>query len=288
MTNKKLALYLFAISLFTLINCKQNLNEKKFPTQESVGNEKTIDSISLDLNNDEKLDKVEVICKNNSERILVVKIKAKNGYKLIASNSVIIGCLTCGYQSGDPYIGISKSAHGFQVDLEYMKLSFFCESDSIFLEETDVLKTLPNNNGIEETHEIFTYTQFGKLHLSNLKEGFESTIREQYGLNPSDCNDISIAMGTGKECIFPNIKLNDAYNHFLISNEIDDLNYLEKEIPEKNQTIQINKNGLRSIEYTWNSEQSFIIRMLYDGGTTEIRFEEITDATKRSIYKYAD
>jgi hypothetical protein len=203
MNSNKFKFYVLAISCLCFINCKQSpndtvsienkktivkSNEKKFANSD----EKIIDSLIIDLNNDGKLDKIEIIEKNNSERTLLVQIKEEKGYKLISNNNEIIGCSTCGYQGGDPYISLNKSNIDFEIELEYIKLSFFYESNALYLKKVDVLKTEPTETGITENHEIFTYEQFGKMNLSNLKKDFIVDLRKKYGKTENDIEGLYV------------------------------------------------------------------------------------------------
>jgi hypothetical protein len=188
MNSNKLKFYVLAISCLSLINCRQSQNdtvslkEKKLNVNndEIIINEKTIDSLIIDLNNDGKLDKIEVKEKNNAERSVVVKIRNEKGYAIISNNNEIIGCEKCGYQGGDPYISLNIINKGFEIELEYTQLSFYYESNAIYLKKVDVLKTEATETGINENHEIYTDEQFGKIKLSDLKKDFILDLRKKH------------------------------------------------------------------------------------------------------------
>jgi len=173
LTNK--FIYLFIICCQVFIACsnkgEHKLNINKLDTVENIAGE-IIDSIYCDLNKDGRFDRISVIEQIDSSRLLLVEINEVNSYKIISSNKIIIGCKTCGYQSGDPFIDLRKKNNGFELDMEHVQYTFFYELDKIYLDEINFLRTIQTDNGIEEKHEIYSYKQFGKLNISDLKENF--------------------------------------------------------------------------------------------------------------------
>lgn len=188
MNSNNIKLLLFATSCIFLINCKQNSDNTSILKENSVievesTKYKIIDSLSVDLNNDGNLDKVLVKEDNNFKRLLLVKLKESKIYKLISSNNQIIGCGNCGYQSGDPYIGLNKINNGFEIEQEHIKMSFIYQQDKILLKKIDILRTTGTENGIEEEHQILSMDKFGRIELSNLIENFEVDLLKKYFKN---------------------------------------------------------------------------------------------------------
>jgi hypothetical protein len=251
MNSNKFKFYVLAISCLCFINCKQSPNDpvsiknKKIIVKSNEkkianSNEKIIDSLIIDLNNDGKLDKIEIKEKNNSERTLLVQIKEEKGYKLISNNNEIIGCLTCGFQGGDPYISLNKSNKGFEIELEYIKLSFFYESNALYLKKVDVLKTEPTETGITENHEIFTYEQFGKMNLSDLKKDFIVDLRKRYGKTENNIEGLYILHSCEKSRFKIKIEEKEKVYYFSILDE--------KKVISKGKAILINNHESTSIE----------------------------------------
>jgi hypothetical protein len=181
MNLNKITNHLLVLGCCFAISCNSNSQEKLMQTSikniDSSSNDKLIDSIYIDLNNDNKIDRVKIIENLNSSRVVIVEINSDNGFKIISSNNEIIGCSSCGYQSGDPFVDLDKKTNGFILYLENSQVTFFYESDSIYLKEVDLLKTNQTENGIEESHEKYSFKDFGKLNLSELKAGFEFELK---------------------------------------------------------------------------------------------------------------
>jgi len=131
----------------------------------------------------------------------------------------------------------------------------------------------------------FKYNNFNALYEAcdvPPKKNIHPTI----SLNNEDCKEIDIEMGGGRECILKNIDIQTAYEDLIKNEEVEESSYYLKNLPSKNQTFEINKNGLISIEY--QIDKTVKIIMLYEGGTTEVTFEQLNSNVKRSIYYYAD
>ena len=62
--------------------------------------------------------------------------------------------------------------------MEYETLSFSYNSDNIFLDKVDILRISQTQNGIDESHDIYSFQEFDKINLSDLKENFELTLQK--------------------------------------------------------------------------------------------------------------
>ncbi|MFH6998627.1 hypothetical protein ACHRVZ_11895 [Flavobacterium sp. FlaQc-57] len=102
-----------------------------------------------------------------------------------------------------------------------------------------------------------------------------------------DCKDIEVEMGSGRECILKNTDLDKVYQNIIKNKEVDESEYFLKTIPNEKKSVEINKNGLISIDYEITKDK-VAIDMNYEGGVTEITLEKIKNTVKRSIYHYAD
>ncbi|RKR04647.1 hypothetical protein C8C82_4308 [Flavobacterium sp. 81] len=95
-------------------------------------------------------------------------------------------------------------------------------------------------------------------------------------------------MGSGKECIIKNTDLEKAYENIIKKKEVEETEYFLSAIPSKSKSVDVNKNGLISIDYEIISGKKVAITMNYEGGVTEVTLEKINDTIKKSIYHYAD
>lgn len=102
-----------------------------------------------------------------------------------------------------------------------------------------------------------------------------------------DCKDVEVIMGSGRECIIQNTDLNKAYQNIIKDKKVEESEYFLSDIPNKNKSVEINKNGLISIDYEILKNR-VAISMNYQGGVTEVTLEKINNTVKRSIYHYAD
>lgn len=110
------------------------------------------------------------------------------------------------------------------------------------------------------------------------KENLETT---------EDCKDIVVEMGDGRECILTNIDLNQAYQNIIKNKQVEESEYFLSAIPTEKKSVEVNKNGLISIDYEI-TKNKVAISMNYEGGVTEVTLEKINNTVKRSIYHYAD
>lgn len=102
-----------------------------------------------------------------------------------------------------------------------------------------------------------------------------------------DCKDIVVEMGDGRECILTNIDLNQAYLNIIKNKQVEESEYFLTALPTEKKSVQVNKNGLISIDYEI-TKNKVAISMNYEGGVTEVTLEKINNTVKRSIYHYAD
>ncbi len=102
-----------------------------------------------------------------------------------------------------------------------------------------------------------------------------------------DCKDIEVEMGSGRECILKDTDINQAYLDIIKNKEVDESEYYLTTIPTEKKSIEVNKEGLISIDYEI-SKDKVAISMNYAGGVTEVTLEKIDNNVKRSIYHYAD
>lgn len=102
-----------------------------------------------------------------------------------------------------------------------------------------------------------------------------------------DCKDIQVEMGSGRECILKNTDLDKVYQSIIANKEVEESEFYLNTIPNENKTVEVNKNGLISIDYEITKDK-VAIAMNYEGGVTEVTLEKINNTIKRSIYHYAD
>ena len=102
-----------------------------------------------------------------------------------------------------------------------------------------------------------------------------------------DCKDIEVEMGSGRECILKNTDLDKVYQNIIKNKEVEESEYFLSAIPAESKSVEINKNGLISIDYQITKDKA-TISMNYEGGVTEVTLEKINNTIKRSIYHYAD
>lgn len=114
-----------------------------------------------------------------------------------------------------------------------------------------------------------------------------STVEKEKLKEEEDCKDIQVEMGSGRECILKNTDLATAYQNIIKNKEVEESEYYLSTIPNESKSVQINKNGLISIDYEITKDK-VAISMNYEGGVTEVTLEKINNTIKRSIYHYAD
>ncbi|WP_433831879.1 hypothetical protein [Flavobacterium anhuiense] len=107
--------------------------------------------------------------------------------------------------------------------------------------------------------------------------------------NPEDgdCKDIEVEMGSGRECILKDTDINQVYQNIIKNKEVDEAEFYLTTLPTEKKSIEVNKEGLISIDYEVTKDK-VAITMNYEGGVTEVTIEKINNTVKRSIYHYAD
>jgi hypothetical protein len=112
-------------------------------------------------------------------------------------------------------------------------------------------------------------------------------IKEETPVADEDCKDIEVEMGSGRECILKNTDINQVYQNIIKNKEVDESEYYLTTLPTEKKSVEVNKEGLMSIDYEITKDK-VAISMNYAGGVTEVTLEKIDNTVKRSIYHYAD
>jgi len=112
-------------------------------------------------------------------------------------------------------------------------------------------------------------------------------IKEETPVADEDCKDIEVEMGSGRECIIKNTDINQVYLNIIKNKEVDESEYYLTTLPTEKKSVEVNKDGLMSIDYEITKDK-VAISMNYAGGVTEVTLEKIDNTIKRSIYHYAD
>ncbi|MBO9586286.1 MAG: hypothetical protein J7574_19155 [Flavobacterium sp.] len=102
-----------------------------------------------------------------------------------------------------------------------------------------------------------------------------------------DCKDIEVEMGSGRECIIKDTDINQVYQNIIKNKEVDESEFYLTTLPTEKKSIEVNKEGLISIDYEI-AKDKVAITMNYEGGVTEVTIEKINNTVKKSIYHYAD
>lgn len=154
-----------------------------------------------------------------------------------------------------------------------------CKKDSQDAAKKPEIKKVEINNSDHELQSAkpsgVTYTPIvTKTEVKNIEES-------------EDCKDVEVIMGSGRECIIQNTDLNKAYQNIIKDRKVEESDYFLSDIPNTNKSVEVNKNGLISIDYEILKNR-VSISMNYQGGVTEVTLEKINNTVKRSIYHYAD
>jgi len=102
-----------------------------------------------------------------------------------------------------------------------------------------------------------------------------------------DCKDIEVEMGSGRECIIKDTDINQVYQKIIKNKEVDESEFYLTTLPTEKKSVEVNKEGLISIDYVI-AKDKVAITMNYEGGVTEVTIEKINNTVKKSIYHYAD
>jgi len=114
-----------------------------------------------------------------------------------------------------------------------------------------------------------------------------SSASKKEKVETEDCKDVEVEMGAGRECILKSTDLDLAYQNIIKNKEVEETEYYLTEIPSENKSVEVNKNGLISIDYEI-TQNKVAITMNYEGGVTEVTLEKLENTIKKSIYHYAD
>ncbi|KAA0127824.1 hypothetical protein FY557_11765 [Chryseobacterium sp. SN22] len=101
------------------------------------------------------------------------------------------------------------------------------------------------------------------------------------------CKEITGEMASGQECILSSTTFEKAYQDLINKGAVNDSKYLPKQLPAKNTSMEINKDGLMNIDFKITGSK-VSIEMLYAGGTTDIAFEKQENNVKRTVIYNAD
>lgn len=112
-------------------------------------------------------------------------------------------------------------------------------------------------------------------------------IKEQITETEGDCKDVEVEMGSGKECVLKDTDINKVYLNIIKNKEVEESEYYLSTLPAEKKSVDVNKNGLMSIDYEI-AKDKVAITMNYAGGVTEVTLEKINNTVKKSIYHYAD
>ncbi len=102
-----------------------------------------------------------------------------------------------------------------------------------------------------------------------------------------DCKDVEVEMGSGRECIIKDTDINQVYQNIIKNKEVDESEFYLTTLPTEKKSIEVNKEGLISIDYEI-AKDKVAITMNYEGGVTEVTLEKTNNTVKKSIYHYAD
>ena len=114
-----------------------------------------------------------------------------------------------------------------------------------------------------------------------------SSASKKEKVETEDCKDVEVEMGAGRDCILKSTDLDLAYQNIIKNKEVEETEYYLTEIPSENKSVEVNKNGLISIDYEI-TQNKVAITMNYEGGVTEVTLEKLENTIKKSIYHYAD
>jgi hypothetical protein len=142
---------------------------------------------------------------------------------------------------------------------------------------------------------VFLALAFTNCKKSNSDEELKS-IKKPTVISPAlkkekklteDCKDIEVEMGAGRECIIKGTDLDLAYKNIIKNKEVEETEYYLSGIPSESKSVEVNKDGLISIDYKITRDK-VAITMNYEGGVTEVTLEKLENMIKKSIYHYAD
>lgn len=135
---------------------------------------------------------------------------------------------------------------------------------------------------VELNYHRTLFTRHSSAELCGMK-----TAESIQGKADFSCKEITGEMASGQECILSSTTFEKAYKDLIDQKAVNDSKYLPKELPSKNTSVEINKNGLINIDFNITADQ-VSIAMLYAGGTTDITFEKQRNKIRRTVMYNAD
>lgn len=118
--------------------------------------------------------------------------------------------------------------------------------------------------------------------------------RERF-FSPDDsvsCRTLEVDMGAGKECLIRNADFSKVYYDIVTNNVIDEAKYMLSILPDKDQSLDLNKrdvrDGLITIKYTYKTPDHLIISLSYNTGSEIIiDMKALGNDVKRGIYHFS-
>lgn len=177
------------------------------------------------------------------------------------------------------------------------------EANEVFTSEklNCIIKTLKLQEKIEvKTFKTKSDFPFDNLVLVNnnylitTRDGYffvfstkQETVNKVIKNNNIVCKEFEEEMTSVEECIIHNTTIAVVYDDLIEKKKLDDTDFLEKKIPEKDFIKEINNNGLISISYK-TKKNSSVIMMRYDGGKTTIKLNKTGNDVVRKVIYSAD
>ncbi|RZJ71913.1 hypothetical protein [Flavobacterium sp.] len=104
---------------------------------------------------------------------------------------------------------------------------------------------------------------------------------------PEKADDLPDGMLSKETANIKNLSIQEAYGQFLISKEFEDAKLLLPYLPKNDTIVKVGENGLIDIDYKLSGKAIFMT-LNYEGGVTEISFEQLGKNVKRQITHSAD
>lgn len=138
-----------------------------------------------------------------------------------------------------------------------------------------------NNNSDQESESVKTPS------VTTTSAPVKQETNKNNETETEDCKDVEVEMGSGRECIVKSTDLNKVYQNIIKNKEVEETEYYLSDVPNETKSVEVNKNGLMSIDYVITKDKA-AISMNYAGGVTEVTLEKVNNTIKKSIYHYAD
>ncbi len=94
-------------------------------------------------------------------------------------------------------------------------------------------------------------------------------------------------MTSREDAILNNLSIHEAYSLFIVSKEFEDAKLLLPYLPKNDTIVKVGENGLIDIEYKMPKDAIFMT-LNYEGGVTEINFQQDGKNVRRQIVLSAD